>query len=109
MQSSEVFLHVQKFHFVLPFLVLLPRRAKRMPLVLGCVSVWLLAFHALDLYFQILPTLRGEAYLLHWIDPLVWTLVTAVALWTVTTSAVNHALTPVGDSRLLEAIAFENE
>ncbi len=34
-------------HFLVPFLVLLPRRAKRSPVVLGCVSVWLLAFHAL--------------------------------------------------------------
>ena len=57
-------------HFLVPFLVLLPRRAKRSPLVLGCVSVWLLAFHALDLNWQVLPTLGSKAYLIHWMIPL---------------------------------------
>ena len=37
-------------HFVVPFVMLLSRGAKRSPLVLGFVAVWILAFHYLDLY-----------------------------------------------------------
>ena len=96
-------------HFLVPFLVLLPRRAKRSPLVLGCVSVWLLAFHALDLIWQVLPTLGSSSHLIHWIDPFAWFLIVAVSLWTVVTAAVNHALTPIGDPQLTESVAFENE
>ncbi len=95
--------------FILPFLILLPRGAKRSPLVLACLSVWLLAFHAFDLYWQILPTLGAEAYFVHWIDPLVWTLVLSVGLWTLATAASDHPLAPVGDPRLSRAMAFENE
>ena len=96
-------------HFLVPFLVLLPRQAKRSPIVLGCVSVWLLAFHALDLCWQVLPTLGSTAYLVHWIDPFVWGLAVAVGTWTVATAAIDHALTPIGDPRLPDSVALENE
>ena len=80
---GEVSIALACGHFLVPFLVLLPRRAKRSPLVLGCVSIWLFAFHALDLNWQILPTLGSKAYLIHWIDPFAWSLMVAVGLWTI--------------------------
>lgn len=43
-------------HFVVPFLVLMPRSAKTNLKTLKFMSVWLLFAHALDLYWLIMPT-----------------------------------------------------
>jgi hypothetical protein len=42
-------------HFVLPFLALLFRRLKQSPSALAGVAAWLLAFHALDIVWMVLP------------------------------------------------------
>lgn len=96
-------------HFLVPFLVLLPRRSKRSPLVLCCVAIWLLVFHALDLNWQILPAAGSAGHLIHWIDLFAWSLMAAVSLWTVITASIGHALAPLGDPQLRESMAFENE
>ncbi len=96
-------------HFVLPFLVLLPRQMKRTPAVLVAVSVCLLFFHAVDLAWQVLPVLGEQAYLVHWIDVFVWMLVLAAGVWCILTVAAGHALAPVGDPRLRASMSLENE
>jgi hypothetical protein len=42
-------------HFVLPFLALLFRRLKQSPSALAGVAGWLLAFHALDIIWTVIP------------------------------------------------------
>jgi hypothetical protein len=44
-------------HFALPFLALLSRALKRSPAELAIVGAWVLAFHALDAYWLIVPSL----------------------------------------------------
>lgn len=51
-------------HFIVPFLVLLPRPNRRSPLVCAAMCVWILAFHVLDLYWNVRPEAKvptGEA------------------------------------------------
>jgi len=47
-------------HFFLPFLVLLVRKVKMMPLVVSCVAIWNLAMHLFDIYWIIIPE-RGPS------------------------------------------------
>lgn len=51
------------FHFVLPFLIMLPRVAKRIPVLLAVMAGWLLVMHWFDLFWMAMPALlpHGEA------------------------------------------------
>jgi hypothetical protein len=53
-------------HFVLPFFTLLSRKLKLMPRALAGMAVYLLAIHAVDLYWLIWPALSPTAPTLHW-------------------------------------------
>jgi len=65
--------------FVLPFLVLLLRRARGSGAVLTRVSLALIAGQALDLYGLVGPPLAGAHPSLGWIEVAGW--VAGVALW----------------------------
>lgn len=56
------------FHFALPFLVLLSRRAKRAPQVLGTLAALLLAAHLVDAFWLVSPTFRTTGLAVHWSD-----------------------------------------
>ena len=45
------------FHFLLPFLILLPRASKRIYPVLAVMCVWLLTMHWVDLWWQVMPSM----------------------------------------------------
>lgn len=47
-------------HFFVPFIVLLLRQVKKVPLLICLVAVWNLAMHALDIYWIIIPE-RGPS------------------------------------------------
>lgn len=47
-------------HFFIPFVVLLVRQVKKLPLVISCVAGWNLLMHALDIYWIIIPE-RGPS------------------------------------------------
>lgn len=46
------------FHFVLPFLILLPRATKRIAPILGTMAVWLLVVHWVDLWWIAMPSMH---------------------------------------------------
>lgn len=47
-------------HFFVPFVVLLIRQVKKLPLVISCVAIWNLLMHVLDIYWIIIPE-RGPS------------------------------------------------
>ena len=55
-------------HFLLPFFVLLPAKAKSDARIMVPICAWALAMHFLDLSFNILPTLHPNGYPLHFLD-----------------------------------------
>ena len=57
------------FHFALPLLVLLSRRAKRAPRVLGTLAGLLLLAHLVDTWWLVVPTFRTGGVTLAWTDP----------------------------------------
>jgi hypothetical protein len=95
-------------HFVTPFFLLLPRANKRDPFWLGFIAILIIVFHYADLYWLVMPTLNTESFKPHWLD-----LSVAASLISFYCAIVAHACrtrppVPIGDSRLTEALAFEN-
>lgn len=95
-------------HFVLPFAGLLSRHAKRRLALLTFWAVWMLAFHALDLFWLVMPTIERDGALVGAID--VASFAGVAGLWVagLVRLASRHALVPTGDPRLHESLAFEN-
>ncbi len=94
-------------HFAVPFLALLPRAAKRRPVALFAIALWLLLMHAADIVFLVGPAEGGA---IRFALPEVLCLVglgglfAAAALWRMS----RVALIPAKDPRLPEALSFEN-
>ncbi len=95
-------------HFLAPFLALLSRAPKRRPARLAVAAAWMLAMHAVDLYWLIMPAASPESAAPHLLDA---TLLVALAALTVAAAAFvvrGRALLPERDPRLEESLAFEN-
>jgi hypothetical protein len=58
------------FHFAVPLVVLLSRRAKRAPRVLATLAALLLFAHLIDAWWLVVPAFRVEGVTLNWTDPL---------------------------------------
>lgn len=56
------------FHFALPFLVLLSRRAKRAPQTLGMLAAMLLLAHLVDAFWLVMPAFRPAGFAVAWSD-----------------------------------------
>ena len=105
-------------HFVIPFFVLLRRGVKRNPRMLAAVAAWLLAFHYLDFYWQVMPTFAPGPNLFrpdltgprpHWLDATTLATLLAASGVVFLRACRNRPLVPVGDPRLGESLAFKNE
>lgn len=94
-------------HFVIPFLLMLPRFVKRSVPLLSFWSIWLLVMHGFDLHWIVTPVLHEESGF-HWLDLTCWLgllgLVFGVAVYRLS----RHALVPQNDPRLGASLRFEN-
>ncbi|MCA9294499.1 MAG: hypothetical protein KDA20_11870 [Phycisphaerales bacterium] len=50
-------------HFIVPFLLLIPKPARRSGMMLGFVAVWIIVVHLLDVFWQIRPQLRAVTHI----------------------------------------------
>ena len=64
----DVALLLVAIHFALPFLVLLSRRAKRVPRALGTLAALLLVAHLVDAYWLVVPAQRPSGITIAWSD-----------------------------------------
>ena len=95
-------------HFLLPFLVLLPRAAKRNLKVLGATSGFVLLMHFVDIYWLIMPALQEQGPAFHWIElaaPVAIGSTLALVFWAKMRSA---AIAAVGDPRFGQGLEFQN-
>ena len=95
-------------HFVIPFVVLLSRHAKRHPGVLGAASVLMLVMHYVDLYWLVMPNFEHEHITPSWIDLAGLIGPLGVAALAVALRARNSPAYPLKDPRLSEAMHVEN-
>ncbi|MCX7702045.1 MAG: hypothetical protein N2039_14305 [Gemmataceae bacterium] len=96
-------------HFVLPFLWLLPREAKRTPWRLGVAAGWLVFMHFVDLYWQVMPVLHNEGFSLSWLDLTASVGLTAAVFAWVAHSLQSNRPLPVRDPNLAASMKHHNE
>lgn len=81
-------------HFMVPFLLLLTRWAKRNLLMLGLLSGWLLVMHGVDLHWLVMPALHAEGLVLSWQDLVSLVGVMASMIWWLGWISSRHPLAP---------------
>ncbi len=95
------------FHFVVPFLVLLPRGTKRTLPILSVMAVWLIGMHWFDLHWVVLPVLRDSAGF-HWVDFTCWLGLTGIFAGGLMYRLSRHPLVPQNHPSLSASLHFEN-
>ena len=95
------------FHFVVPFLVLLPRATKRAYPILGVMAVWVIGMHWFDLHWVVMPVLRDSGGF-HWLDFTCWLGLMGIFGGVLMYRLRRHALVPQNHPYLGESLHFEN-
>jgi hypothetical protein len=93
-------------HFLVPFLILLPRASKRNPAVLGAVAAWMLVMHGMDLHWLVLPSVHPHGFHIHWLDVATFLAVGTVFGLVFWYRLRSHPLVPAGDLRLEASRSF---
>lgn len=92
------------FKFVVPFLALLSRRAKRNPMYLASVAILVLVMQYVDLYWLIYPNLNMESVILGPQEILIWLGFGGAFFFTVFRFLGQHPIVPVKDPRIHESM-----
>jgi hypothetical protein len=92
------------FKFVVPFLLLLPRAAKRSPNHLIFVSCLLLFMQYIDIHWMVYPNYDSTAYHLSWQELGPFIMLGGLFLYSVTNFLSTNPLIPMRDPRLEEAV-----
>ena len=95
-------------HFILPFLILLPRTIKRFAAPLAILAVWLLVMQWFDIHWQAMPVLHKELAQFHWLDLSCWIGLTGIFVGTFLWRFSRHAILCEGDPQLGKSLRFEN-
>lgn len=93
-------------HFIIPFLVLLPRSAKTNPGTLKIMAVWMLFAHALDLYWLIMPTYSKDNPFFGWMELGFVAAMAGIIILIFKLKADRTNLIPVGDPKLEAGLEF---
>ena len=93
-------------HFLIPFIGLMPRAAKRNMNYLKFMSAWILIMHFFDLYWIIFPTIHEHEIHFSWMDIAALLGIGGIFLWYFWLRYLSHALVPVNDPHLDDSIKF---
>ena len=94
-------------HFVVPFVILLPRYTKRALPILSTMAVWLLFMHWFDMHWIVAPVSDAH-HTFHWLD-----LTTGLGVFLVFVGSIiyrlsRHSLVPEKYPYLADSLHFEN-
>jgi hypothetical protein len=95
-------------HFVVPFLALMPRAAKRNLKFMRIISIWILLMHFFDLYWLVIPTLHKHGFHFSWMDLTAMVGIGGIFVWYFWQTYLKGALVPVNDTKLEESIKLVN-
>ena len=95
-------------HFIVPFLLLLPRGSKTNPGMLKFAAIWIIIFQFLDVYWLVMPSMvdNGFTYSFSWIDFTFPLAVVGLILWLFSILAKKNNLLAVGDPKLKRSWEF---
>jgi hypothetical protein len=92
------------FHFAVPFLILLSRRVKREPAMLGRLAIWILVMRLVDLFWLIAPDFHRNGISVSWLDVLLPASLAAIWLGAVVWQLRGRAILPVHDPEFDETL-----
>lgn len=95
------------FHFTLPFLLLLSRRAKRQAALMAALAVLLIGMRLVDLFWLIAPAFHPDGLRLHWLDGVMVIALGGLWLAVFAWQLAGKPLMPSHDPRFQEAFAHE--
>jgi len=96
-------------HFCIPFVGMMSRHVKRNPPLLATWAAFMLAVHAFDLFWIVMPAFSPESIVFHPIDLFCLAGVGGLCLFGAMTAAGNVKLLPVRDPRLAASLRFVNQ
>ena len=100
-------------HFVLPFLALITRSAKRNLTWLKVMAIWMFFMQWVDLYWIILPNMGGHGeesagFHLSWMDVTAWLGIGGVFIWLFWKRFTSAPIVPIRDRKLEKSFQFVN-
>jgi hypothetical protein len=87
-------------NFVIPFVVLITRSAKRNMSIMRFMAVWLLLMHWADLYWLIMPSYKNSTFSYLWIDLGTMLAIGGLFLWYFWRKQVSQPVLPINDPSL---------
>jgi hypothetical protein len=91
------------FKFIVPFLLLLPKAAKRSTTHLTLVSILILFMQYIDVHWMVYPNF-SDTWIFSWQEIGTFMMFGGLFLWTVTNFLSKHNLVPIKDPRIEESI-----
>lgn len=95
-------------HFILPFLILLPRAAKRSLPILGFMCSWLLIMHWFDMRWLAIPVLHPHDPGVTFLDLVSWLGLFGIFVGAAMYRLTRHSLVPERSPYLADSLRFEN-
>ena len=97
-------------HFIIPFLALVSRYAKRHPIILPVMSCWMLFIHAVDHFWIVMPTRNPTtvAWGSLWMNIATLAAIGGTCFYFFVVRLSQHSLVPSRDPFLAESLEFEN-
>jgi hypothetical protein len=95
-------------HFLIPFLILMPRAVKRNLNALKITAIWIIIMHWIDIYWLVLPNLHHHGVHISWMDLTAAIGIGGLFIWYFLNKFYAQALVPVNDPRLEISIRMKN-
>ncbi|MDI1435700.1 hypothetical protein [Polyangium sorediatum] len=92
--------------FVVPFFALLPYRVKQQPGTLVPIAIWILVMHWVDMEWLVMPSVRAEGPVVHWLDVAALVCVGGAALAFGTFRLRGRPIVPKNDPSLETAFRY---
>jgi hypothetical protein len=96
-------------HFVVPFVVLITREAKRSLPVLTVIGIWILFLHWVDIYWVVMPAHPEHVISGLWIDISLMVGIGGMFLWFLWKRMTAAALVPVNEPNLEASIQLQSD
>lgn len=90
--------------FVIPFFALLPQWAKRTPVHLAAVSIWILIMQYVDMYWLVYPNLNHDEVVFNFSELLIFAGFWGAFLFTTTRFLSKNSIVPTRDGRIHESM-----
>ena len=95
--------------FVIPFVLMMSRHIKRNRWFLSFWAIWLVLFHWIDLYWNIIPTFHPEHVVFSWMDLTLFVGMGGLMLWRFWAVFTKHPVLPLTDPKLHDSVEFVNQ